>query len=85
MQGQVSILPRGVPAPEPTKHNELSSAAASGPDFSLNRLYYFSDAARPQLRMQYDDFIADTIHVPGSEETGVRGWARAVPHQYTDV
>ena len=51
MQGQVGILPRDVSATEPTERREPSSAAAAGPDFSLNRLYYFSDAARPKLRI----------------------------------
>jgi len=50
MQGQAGAGPLDVAATELTQRRE-SSAAAAGPDFSLNRLYYFSDAARPKLRI----------------------------------
>lgn len=51
MQGQVGILPQGFPVEGVTERRERSSAVTAGPDFSLNRLYYSSEAAQPKLRI----------------------------------
>src|SRR5688572_23134821 len=55
MPGQVDIMRRDASpadmALKPAVAHESAAIPAPGPDFSLNRLYYVSDAARPTLRI----------------------------------
>ena len=55
MQGQLDLIPRGnirgAPAAEIIERRRPELQVVRGPDFSLNRLYHFSDAAQPRLRI----------------------------------
>lgn len=54
MPGHVDTLPRGatrLDAPTRAAGATAASSPAPDPDFSLNRLYYSSDASRPKLRI----------------------------------
>ncbi|HEX2494732.1 MAG TPA: formyltransferase family protein, partial [Steroidobacter sp.] len=51
MQGQTDLLSRGVPLTDLLEGRDRTYVGSSAPDFSLNRLYYRSDALRPPLRI----------------------------------